>query len=325
MADPINKLREPAIDLSMATSQLPGRDALDRETLRALNVRSDWRGLVQVAGHAMTLMATGLMVYATRENVGLRLVAMFLHGVAIVTLFAPMHECVHHTAFRARWLNRVVGWIAGAASFNNSDYYRRFHHWHHRYTQDLAHDPELATPKPCTVAEYTLRISGLQFWRDKTMTMIEVSCGRTVHLPFVPDTARDVLVWSMRAQLALYLLITVGAVVFVSDAPLVYWLIPMLLGQPVLRAITLAEHTGCSEDANGLTNTRTTLTSWPVRFLMWNMPYHAEHHLYPSIPFHALPRTHARIRARLAHLDSGYMAVNRAILQHVARSARPIA
>ena len=114
-------------------------------------------------------------------------------------------------------------------------------------------------------------------------------------------------------------------VVLASDAPLVYWLLPMILGQPVLRAITLAEHTGCSQDTNGLTNTRTTLTSWPVRFLMWNMPYHAEHHLYPSVPFHALPLTHTRLRERLAHLDHGYIAVNQAILRRVWRSARTIA
>ena len=46
-------------------------------------------------------------------------------------------------------------------------------------------------------------------------------------------------------------------------------------------------------DRNGLTNTRTTLTNAAVRLLMWNMPFHAEHHLYPSIPFHRLADAHA--------------------------------
>ena len=45
-------------------------------------------------------------------------------------------------------------------------------------------------------------------------------------------------------------------------------------------------------DRNGLTNTRTTLTNAAVRLLMWNMPFHAEHHLYPSIPFHRLADAH---------------------------------
>ena len=28
------------------------------------------------------------------------------------------------------------------------------------------------------------------------------------------------------------------------------------------------------------------MTNPAVRLLMWNMPFHAEHHLYPFIPFH---------------------------------------
>jgi fatty acid desaturase len=86
----------------------------------------------------------------------------------------------------------------------------------------------------------------------------------------------------------------------------VFWTLPQLLGQPFLRAYVLAEHTGCSLDRNGLTNTRTTLTNGLVRVLMWNMPYHAEHHLYPSIPFHRLADAHALLRARLGFVQRGY-------------------
>ena len=47
---------------------------------------------------------------------------MVVHGVTIVTLFAPMHECVHRTAFAWRTANLIVGWIAGVLSFYNSTY-----------------------------------------------------------------------------------------------------------------------------------------------------------------------------------------------------------
>ncbi len=322
MTESKSNLQEPAIDLNMGTRHLPGRDVLDRETFRGLNTRSDLRGAVHFAGHLIIILCTGWLVHATRGEFVLLVPAMVLHGVAIITLFAAMHECVHRTAFRSRWLNQVIGWIAGAASFYNSDYYRRYHHWHHRYTQDADRDPELARPKPRTLSEYYLQISGLPFWRDKLRDMIVVASGRTARLPFVSDQVRGGVVWSMRVQVALYLLIALSAVGFGSWAPLVYWLLPALLGQPILRAIALAEHTGCSEDTNGLTNTRTTLTWWPVRFLMWNMPYHAEHHLYPSIPYHALPRAHARIRERLAHLDNGYITVNRAIWHRLSTAYR---
>ncbi len=308
-------------DLAMGTTQLPGRDALERDTLRAFNVRSNRQGLLHFAGHLMAIGATGLLVYFAHVHWALLIPAMVLHGFAIVTLFAPMHECVHRTPFRSKWLNRGVGWSAGFGAFINSDYYYRYHHWHHRFTQDPDNDPELAIPKPRTLAEYVLRISGIPYWRGKMKDMLTISLGRVSHLPFIPAHGRQVVIWSMRVQAALYLLIILGSVWLNTHVLLIYWVLPLLLGQPLLRSITLAEHTHCSESANGLTNTRTTLTSWPIRFFMWNMPYHAEHHLYPSIPFHTLPRAHDHIRERILHLDNGYVAVNRAIVSKLTQAS----
>ncbi len=44
-----------------------------------------------------------------------------------------------------------------------------------------------------------------------------------------------------------------------------------------------------------------------VRWLLWNMPYHAEHHAYPAIPFHALPELHRAMRSQLPHLTGGIL------------------
>ena len=29
------------------------------------------------------------------------------------------------------------------------------------------------------------------------------------------------------------------------------------------------------------------------RFIYWNMNYHVEHHMFPMVPYHALPKLHA--------------------------------
>ncbi|MEM1299415.1 MAG: fatty acid desaturase, partial [Pseudomonadota bacterium] len=81
---------------------------------------------------------------------------------------------------------------------------------------------------------------------------------------------------------------------------------PMLLGGPFLRAYLLAEHTFCPHVSNMLANTRTTFTNKLVRWLAWNMPYHAEHHAYPAVPFHKLPQFHALTRAHLGETQDGY-------------------
>ena len=41
------------------------------------------------------------------------------------------------------------------------------------------------------------------------------------------------------------------------------------------------------------------------------MPYHAEHHAYPIVPFHKLPAFHAIAQAHLKETERGYIRFNR--------------
>ena len=41
------------------------------------------------------------------------------------------------------------------------------------------------------------------------------------------------------------------------------------------------------------------------------MPYHVEHHAYPSIPFHALPKLNGIVDRQIAFKGQGYIAVTR--------------
>jgi fatty acid desaturase len=123
---------------------------------------------------------------------------------------------------------------------------------------------------------------------------------------------------SVLIQFGLYGAIALSAIVFASPAPIVYWAIPALIGRPFLAAMLLAEHTGCSEEPDGLANTRSTETWGPWRFVLWNMPYHAEHHFYPSIPFHALPRAHRLMRPKLRHVAPGYVATHWGFVRRLA-------
>jgi fatty acid desaturase len=122
---------------------------------------------------------------------------LLLLGIAIVTLFAPMHECVHRTAFASRTANVIVGWLAGVLCFYNSTYYWYYHSWHHRYTQDPARDPELMFPKARNRVEYIREISGIMFWVRRAIDYPALALARTGHLPFVPDNARRRIALSM--------------------------------------------------------------------------------------------------------------------------------
>ncbi len=97
------------------------------------------------------------------------------------------------------------------------------------------------------------------------------------------------------------------------------WFIPLLVGLPFLRLYLLCEHTLCPNSDDGFANTRTTLSNPLVRFLMWNLPYHAEHHLFPNIAFHHLPEAHRHLRPHLKYVAKGYVQVQREIVRSLGR------
>lgn len=267
------------------------------------------------------MAVTGVLVWLSIPHIYLLIPAMILHGFTIVTMFAPMHECVHRTAFASSKLNEAFGWLAGLLSFYNFTYYRYYHTWHHRYTQDAERDPELMTPKPRSMLGYFYEISGLDFWARRPPMFARLVLGLTRPYAFVPQNARRKIAVSAGIQVAVYLAGIVSIAMGHLWALYLFFL-PAILAQPLLRAILIAEHTGCSTDENGLTNTRTTLASFPVRLLMWNMPFHTEHHLYPSIPFYQLPRAHVEIKEKLAHLAPSYLAANREIIRSLGPEKR---
>lgn len=292
---------------------VPTPRLLSGDELRALSQRSDLRGTVRLAIHLAMLAGAGWLV-AIAPGLWL-LPAMLGLGIVQVTLFAPVHETMHRTAFANRRANAIIGWLAACPSLVNWHYYAAFHWAHHRHTQDPARDPELTPPPPADLAGYMARVSGWNYWRARAATIADCWRGDLSGHPFVPARDRPRVIASVRLMCVFIVTLAGGSALLAGwQAPLVYWVGPQLLAQPVLRLWLLAEHTGCSEDANGLTNTRTTLSNPLVRLFQWNMGYHAEHHLYPSIPFHRLADSHAILKSRLGVVQHGYAAWHRTYL-----------
>lgn len=294
-------------------------DLIPRERLRSLSARSDRRGLTRLAGHLAALACGAALIEAARGTTWL-VPALALQGVVLIFLFAPLHETIHRTAFRARWLNDTVAWVAGMVLVLPPHYFRLFHFDHHRFTQDPAGDPELARPKPSTVPVLLLYVSGWPYWREVVAGLARHARGRVTE-PFIPTGERAAIVAEARRLIACYVALVAVTLVFDPWLLPLHWLAPVLLGQPALRFFLLAEHTGCAMVPDMLANTRTTLSIAAVRALTWNMTYHAEHHLFPGVPCHALPAVHAEVRARLSVVAPGYVAVHRALWAAARRCA----
>ena len=291
---------------------------LSYEALRRLQGRSDARGATRLIIHTAALIASGWWVAVATG--WLIAPAVLVLGLVQVALFAPAHETMHQTAFASRRANAVAGWLTSAPSLLNAQFYTAFHLAHHRHTQVPGLDPELFSPPPQTIGGYAARILGWPFWSLRLLVLFDSWRGDLGRYPYVPATSAPAIIRSVRAMSLMMIGGAVGsALLFGWKAPFLFWIGPQLLGQPPLRAYLLAEHTGCTHDRDGLTNTRTTLTTGLVRLLMWNMPFHAEHHMYPSIPFHRLPDAHAAIRSQLGFVQPGYVRWNFCFIRNLLR------
>lgn len=310
--DPFSKASNSFSAIALKPNQL-----LSAQALTVLNVRSNVKGGLQLVGHLAVMGISGYLWATQGDSLFIALPALILYGVSLAAMFAPMHESSHRTAFASNRLNDGVAWFAGLLSFYNSTFYRRYHKWHHRYTQIPGKDPELSDRKPETLTEYLVAISGYNWWIGKVRGHVQIAFGNLKGCPYIPDAARSEVIRSTRLQLLVYGIAITLSIAYQQPWFLTYWLIPLGIGQPVLRAFLLAEHTGCTYDDNSLTNTRTTLTIAPFRWLMWNMSFHAEHHLYASIPFHALPAAHEILQSHFTQVDQGYVKVNRDIIANL--------
>ena len=77
------------------------RSPVDRETLNALNQRSDGKGLLQTLGHLGLLGLTGASAfYVAAQQAWLwLLLILFLHGTFYAFLLNGFHELCHSSVF----------------------------------------------------------------------------------------------------------------------------------------------------------------------------------------------------------------------------------
>lgn len=286
--------------------------SLSAEQRDDLVARSDVSGLRHLAFHWGAIALCGALIVVQAP---LWPLAMLAQGILLVFLFTLLHETSHKTPFKSGWINDIVGHICGFILILPANWFRFFHFAHHRFTQIPGKDPELDAPKPVTRAQYLVHVSGIPVWISHVRTLVANAAGRHAYT-YVPQARHAKITREARAYLLGYAVLF-GVSIWQASAILLFvWLVPMLIGQPFLRLYLLAEHGRCPTVANMFENTRTTFTNRIVRALAWNMPFHTEHHTYPSVPFHKLPELHTLVKPHLLEKSEGYVAFNKAYVEH---------
>jgi len=243
------------------------------------------------------------------------LVSLLLHGFVLQCLsYSCQHETLHRTAFKTKQLNIVVGFLASLPCFEFSAHEKIMHKPHHTWTNDPKRDPELTSFfdfKDSTRKGFR-KVPSTRFgyWEEfyalhrtvysHVMRIVNCAIGNPVDYSGVKWSLPEAQKRLVRGELQSWALCHIAAYVVALGAGLagwyspahavLLWLLPAILGFVPINLCRNAEHADTSPDQNGLTNTRSCMSTWPVRFLMWNMCLHREHHLYSAVPFFNLPR-----------------------------------
>jgi fatty acid desaturase len=290
--------------------------------LRRLATRTNRHGVAFAAFHAAALVATGAWLWWTLGTWWM-VPALVVYGVVLAHLFALLHEATHRTAFRARWPNTTAAWIAGVLVGPPPKYFTLEHTAHHLHPQDAERDPELIA-LPRSVGHYAWFVAGGPYWWWAGRTLLAHARGRFLAFEnFVPDRFRGAVVREARVVVAIYAAAVIASIATGSTVLLWFWVVPRFVGEPVMRIARLSEHAGRPRMDDVTENTRSLRVPAPLRMLAWNMPYHAEHHVAPSVPFHALPRLHALVGPHLQGHRGGYLAAQADILHRVVHHEAP--
>lgn len=287
-----------AVETGLAAAQWYHSD-IDRKTMKELMKRSDGPAIRDTAiwlGSMVVLAAIAVVLWPSLWSIPFFLAYGVLYGSATDSRW---HECGHGTAFKTRWMNDVVYQIACFMIMRNPVRWRWSHTRHHTDTIIVGRDPEIVFMRPPDLIRIGLAFIGVLDAYAAMKTMIENAFG-TISADdktFVPESEQPKLIMIARVWFAIYAATIALALAMGSILPLMLIGLPRLYGAWHHVMTGLLQHGGLAEDViDHRLNSRTVLMNPLSRFIYWNMNYHIEHHMFPMVPYHALPRLHALIK-----------------------------
>ena len=275
------------------------RTPVDRKTIRALMKRSDhyatrdisiWLGLLVVSGGG------GALLWGSWWALPFFLVYGVLYASAADSRW---HECGHGTAFRTRWKNDAVYEVASFLMMRNPVVWRWGHARHHTDTIIVGRDPEIAGMRPPQLIVICLNLLGLVAVPQSLAAIARNAAGIIPpdEADLIPEDQHPKLIRAARVHMAIYAAVLALALWSWSLLPLMLIGLPRAYGIWLLLVMGLPQHLGLAEDVlDHRLNSRTVLMNGVLRFIYWNMNYHIEHHMYPMVPYHALPALHDAVK-----------------------------
>ena len=308
-----------AVEIGLASAEWYHTE-VPRKVMKELMQRRDGPAIrdtvIWALGHVLFAWG-GIYFWGTWACVPFWLAYGVLYGSACDSRW---HECGHGTAFKTGWMNDVVYNIASFQVMRNPVAWRWSHARHHTDTYIVGRDPEIAFMRPPEVVKLTLAFVGVLGAWDSLRTLLRQASGKLSadEQDYIPQTERGKAVLAARVQIAIYAATLAWALAWGSFIPLMLIGLPRIYGCWHMVLCGLLQHGGLAENViDHRLNSRTVYMNPVSRFIYWNMNYHIEHHMFPMVPYHALPALHALVKADLpppnTSILDGYIEMYKAV------------
>ncbi|MBP6507044.1 MAG: NADH:ubiquinone reductase (Na(+)-transporting) subunit F [Opitutaceae bacterium] len=235
------------------------------------------------------------------------------------------HESEHGTAFKTDWMNRALYELASFMVMRESTLWRWSHTRHHSDTIIVGRDPEIAVPRPPNLRAMALGIFNLGVYRNYFGQILTHAGGRMrpQEKTYIPESEFSKIYFKARIYVLIYAG-TLGLALYTrSFLPLMYVGLPNIFGTWLMLVYGYTQHAGLAENVlDHRLNCRTVYMHPIHRYLYWNMNYHVEHHMFPLVPYHNLPRLHALVKHDMPVPYSGIIEAFREIIPTVLRQVK---
>ncbi len=270
-----------------------------RETMRELLQRRDGPAIRDTILWFALLGSTAYLTYALWGTWWAVIPYVVYSVIYASTSDSRWHETGHGTAFKTDWMNNVLYEIASFMVMRESTVWRWSHTRHHSDTIIVGRDPEIAVPRPPNLKKFVLSFFALGVYPKFYSRILLHATGRMAaeEKTFIPETEFPRIYRKARVYVALYLSVITLAIVTRSFLPLLLVGFTNFFGTWLMVIYGYTQHAGLAENVlDHRLNCRTVYVNPIHRYLYWNMNYHVEHHMFPLVPYHALPKLHAAVK-----------------------------
>ena len=270
-----------------------------RETMRSLLQRRDGPAIRDTILWFALILGAGYLTYALWGTWWAVIPYAFYSVLYASTSDSRWHETGHGTAFKTDWMNNALYEIASFMVMRESTVWRWSHTRHHSDTIIVGRDPEIAVPRPPDLKAIVMSFFNLRVYSKYFRRILLHSIGRMApeEKTYIPETEFPKVYRKARIYVALYVVVIGLSIKSGSILPLLLVGLTNLFGSWLLVTYGYTQHAGLAENVlDHRLNSRTVYMNPIHRYLYWNMNYHVEHHMFPLVPYHALPKLHAAVK-----------------------------